>query len=372
MDGLHPESIVVARGRPPRVPDGPLNAPVMLAAPFHHSSVDDQNRYLRNESNDSIRAFEDAVGALEGGTAIAFASGMAAISAFVEGLPAGTVAVAPESGYSGTLSLFGEQQSLGRMTVRSVPVDDTEAVLAAVPGADVVWLEAVTNPLLGVTDLTAIIDAAKAAGATVGVDATFSTPLNVRPLDLGADVVMHSVTKYLSGHSDLVMGVLVARSDAVVAQLMRRRQLTGAMPGALECYLALRGLRTLAVRMERAQANAAELARRLREHPSVTRVRYPGLPDDPGHAVAARIHRDFGAMVCFEVAGTAEDAEAVCNSVRLIAHTTSLGGVETLIERRARHAIDADHGTPPTLIRMSVGIEHVDDLWADLDQALTR
>jgi cystathionine gamma-synthase len=194
----------------------------------------------------------------------------------------------------------------------------------------------------------------------------------VRPLEHGADIVMHSATKYLSGHSDLLMGVLVTRSPSLGAAVRLRRDLTGAVPGALESYLALRGLRTLAVRLERAQENAGELANRLAAHPAVTRVRYPGLASDPGHELASRLHAGFGAMISFEVAGTADDAEAVCHAVRLISHATSLGGVESLIERRGRHAVDAAHGTPPTLLRLSVGIEHVEDLWSDLDQALTR
>jgi cystathionine gamma-synthase len=234
-----------------------------------------------------------------------------------------------------------------------------------------VWLETVTNPMMGVPDLPALIAAARASGVTVYADATFSTPLVVRPLALGADVVMHSATKYLAGHSDLLMGVLVTASSERAESLRERRALTGAVPGALECYLALRGIRTLAVRMERAQANAGELARRLSTHPAVTRVRYPGLPADPGHERAARDHDGFGAMISFELAGTAEHAERVCASLRLISHATSLGGVESLIERRARHALDRDHGCPPTLLRLSVGIEHVEDLWADLSQALS-
>jgi cystathionine gamma-synthase len=181
---------------------------------------------------------------------------------------------------------------------------------------------------------------------------------------------MHSVTKYLSGHSDVLMGALVARAPDLAAHLHERRTLGGGIPGALEAYLATRGLRTLALRMERAQANAGELARRLADHPAVTRVRYPGLPDDPGHAIAARDHAGFGAMVCFEVAGGASAADAVCASVRLITHATSLGGVESLIERRAMHEGDAAFGTPESLLRLSVGIEHVEDLWADLRRAL--
>jgi cystathionine gamma-synthase len=251
-----------------------------------------------------------------------------------------------------------------------VNIADTDAVLAALSGARLLWLETMTNPLLAVPDLPTLIAAGRAAGALVCVDATFATPLLVRSLDLGADLVVHSATKYLSGHSDLLLGVLVTRDEQLAETLRTRRTMTGAIPGALECYLALRGLRTLAVRMERAQHNAGELARRLVAHPRVTRVRYPGLPDDPGHQRAAAQCAGFGAMISFEVAGGAEAAEGLCQSVRLITHATSLGGVESLIERRARHAIDEASGTPENLLRFSVGIEHVDDLWADLTQAL--
>jgi cystathionine gamma-synthase len=268
------------------------------------------------------------------------------------------------------VSIFDAHQALGRITVRTVDPADTAGVIAALDGAHLLWLESVSNPLLAVPDLPALTAAAHAAGALVCVDSTFSTPCVLRPLELGADVVMHSVTKYLAGHSDLIMGALVLRSPALAAELHDRRTLTGAVPGMLETYLATRGLRTLALRMERAQQNAGTLAERLAAHPRVRRVRYPGLPGDPGHAVAARDHAGFGAMICFETDGTADEAERVCESVRLISHATSLGGVESLIERRARHEIDASFGTPPTLLRFSVGIEHVEDLWADLTQAL--
>ncbi|MCU1655551.1 MAG: cystathionine gamma-synthase [Pseudonocardiales bacterium] len=365
---LRPESLVVAGGRQPPVPDAPLNPPIVLAAPFHHAP--DDNRYLRHDGSDTIRAFEQALGALEGGTALAFSSGMAATAAIVEGQPAGAVAVVPSTAYSGSVAIFDAQQELGRMAVRPVDITDTAAVVAALPGAGLLWLESVTNPLLGVADLPVLIAAAHDAGALVVIDSTFTTPLLLRPLELGADVVMHSATKYLSGHSDLLMGALVMRSDELAETLRSRRGLTGAIPGALESYLALRGLRTLAVRMQRAQANALELAQRLAAHPAVTRVRFPGLPSDPGHERATRLHGGYGAMIAFELAGSAEDAERICESVRLITHATSLGGVESLIERRARYPIDAAHGAPPTLLRLSVGIEHVDDLWSDLAHAL--
>lgn len=367
---LRPESVAVAAGRPPHQPGLPLNPPVVLASALHHGAPSGSD-YSRHDATDTVRAFETAVGALDGGEAIAFGSGMAAVAAVAEGLPSGSVAVVPTNAYGGTLGLFAEQQRLGRLSVRPVDITDTDAVRAALDGAALVWLETVTNPMMGVPDLPALIAGARAAGATVYVDATFSTPLVVRPLALGADVVMHSATKYLAGHSDLLMGVLVTASSERAESLRERRALTGAVPGALECYLALRGIRTLAVRMERAQANAGELARRLSTHRAVNRVRYPGLPADPGHERAGRDHDGFGAMISFELAGTAEHAERVCTSLRLISHATSLGGVESLIERRARHALDRDHGCPPTLLRLSVGIEHVEDLWADLSQALS-
>lgn len=365
---LHRETIAVSSGRPERTPRAPVSTPIVLSAPFHHGP--DDNYYLRQGSSDTIRSFEQAVGDLEGGQALAFASGMAAITAIAEGRPTGSVVVTPRSSYSGTATLFPEQQRLGRITLREVDITDTAAVVAALPGADLLWIESPTNPLLGVADLPPIVDAAHAAGAKVCMDSTFNTPFIVRPLEYGVDVVMHSATKYLAGHSDLLMGVLVTSDAALHAELADRRGMTGAVPGALESFLALRGVRTLALRMQRAQATAMELALRLRDHPAVGRVRYSGLPDDPFHERTARLHDGFGAMISFDVAASAEDAEAVCHRVQLISHATSLGGVESLIERRARYSIDAARGTPPQLLRLSVGIEHVEDLWADLDRAL--
>ena len=238
--------------------------------------------------------------------------------------------------------------------------------LQALPGADVLWVESPTNPLVGVADLPVLTAAGRAAGALVCVDSTWNSPLVLRPLEHGADLVMHSATKYLAGHSDLLMGVLVTDQPELRARLRGRRDLTGALPGALEAYLALRGLRTLSVRMDRAQANAMELARRLSGHPAVARVRYPGLPDDPGHERATRLHDGYGAMISFEVHGDAAAADGVCDRVELITNATSLGGVESLVERRAKYPVDAANGTPENLIRFSVGIEDVEDLWRDL------
>jgi cystathionine gamma-synthase len=366
---LRPESVVIAAGRPARAPRAPVNPPIVLAAPLHYGP--DDNYYSRQDSTDTVRALEEVLGALDGGTALAFASGMAAIAAVVEGRPSATIAVVPSSGYAGTTTLFADQAGLGRMEIRAVDITDNEQVLAALPGASLLWLETTTNPLLGVVDVPTLAAAAHAQGALVGVDATFSTPLLSRPLDQGADVVMHSATKYLSGHSDLLMGVLVTRDPALGAAVRARRDITGAVPGALEAFLALRGIRTLALRMERAQASALELARRLQDHPGVIRVRYPGLADDEWHERATQLYAGYGAMISFEV-GSLQRADEVCRRVELINHATSLGGVESLIERRAMHPIDAANGIPADLVRFSVGIEHVEDLWADLAQALDQ
>jgi cystathionine gamma-synthase len=369
MQPLRRSSLVVSAGRPERRPGAPLNEPIVLSATFN--AGDDDANYLRHSSSDTIRAFESAIGVLEGGDALAFASGMAATAAVVEGLRAGSVAVVPQHVYSATSTIFAEQERLGRLTVRRVDITETEDVLRALPGADLLWIETPTNPMVGVADLPVLASAGHAAGALVCVDSTWNSPMVLRPLEHGADVVMHSVTKYLAGHSDVLMGVLVTAQPDLRASLRSRRDLTGALPGALEAFLALRGLRTLALRMERAQSNALDLAGRLQGHPAVSLVRYPGLASDPGHDRAARLHDGFGAMISFEVHGGVPAADAVCEHVRLITDATSLGGVESLIERRAKYPVDAANGTPENLIRFSVGIEDVDDLWSDLEQALS-
>jgi len=369
MSELHPESVVVSAGRP-HAEDAPVSSPIVMTAPYRHRHSSADNHYSRHDVTDTIRCFQDLLGALEGGQALAFSSGMGAISAVVDSLAVGTVVVVPDGQYSGSVRTFDEAEALGRLIVRRVDVADTPAVIAALPGAGLLWLEAVTNPLMAVPDIPALTAAAHEVRALVGVDATFCSPINLRALEFGADVVMHSVTKYLAGHSDVLMGALVTRSPELYERLWNRRTLAGTIPGGLETFLATRGIRTLALRMERAQANAGELARRLAEHPRVTRVRYPGLPDDPGHEVATRIFEGYGAVIGIELAGTADEADAVCQSLELIMHATSLGGVESLIERRARHDVDARFGTPETFLRFSVGIEHVEDLWTDLAQAL--
>lgn len=319
--------------------------------------------------NPSWDAFEDALGALEGGAAVVFSSGLAAISAVLAGLDDGATVVAPGDAYAGTRRLLLEAGARRRLTVRSVDVADTQATLAACPGADLLWLESPTNPMMAVADLAALTAGAHDAGCVVAVDNTFATPLLQRPLALGADLVVHSVTKFLAGHSDVVLGAVVARTVEAREGLAAHRTLHGAIPGPMEVFLALRGLRTLAVRLERSQHTAAELARRLATHPAVEIVRYPGLAGHPGHGLAARQMAGFGGVLAFDVRGGAAAADAVCAGVRLIVPSTSLGGVESQIERRNRW--EGEESTPAGLLRLSAGLEHVDDLWSDLSSALS-
>jgi cystathionine gamma-synthase len=370
FSSLRQSTIAVAAGRPAPDPGAPLNVGINLSATFHAGT---EANYLRQGGSDLSRAFETALGELEGGRALGFGSGMAAIAAVIEGLPSGSTIVAPRSVYSGTSMLLDEQVRLGRADVRRVDISDTAAVLDALrqqPAPALLWVETPTNPMFEIADLPVLVEAAHAVGALVAVDSTWNSPVVLRPLEYGADIVMHSATKYLAGHSDVLMGALVAADDEVWSRLKARRDLGGAVPGALEIYLTLRGMRTLSVRMERAQANALELANRLNAHPAIERVLFPGLPDDPGHERATRLHDGYGAMISFLVRGGMAVADAVCERVSLITHATSLGGVESLIERRARYAVDAANGAPDNLLRFSVGIEHVEDLWDDLVQAL--
>jgi len=299
---------------------------------------------------------------------VAFASGMAAVAAVFDRLPSGAVVALPEDCYQGVAAVADAGAEKGHWSVRRLDVEDTAGWVRACGEADLVWLESPSNPLLTVADLEAICGAPRKAGTIVAVDNTFATPLNQQPLDLGATVSLQSATKFIGGHSDLLAGVVTTRDDGVWQALRRARGLNGATPGALEAFLAVRGARTLAVRLERAQKNAMFLAERLEQHPRVSRVRYPGLPSHPTHAVAKRVLKGFGTIISFDVAGDAAAADAVCERVRLIRHATSLGAVESTMERRAANA--GQEHLPPSLLRLSVGIENPNDLWSDLDAAL--
>jgi cystathionine gamma-synthase len=350
---LAPATRAVALGRQPRSPGAGVNAPLELSSTY---IADGPVNYARG-GNPTWSAFEEALGSLEGGEALVFASGMAAVSAALSLLPHGGVVVVPHHSYNGTTSLLEELAGSGAAVVRRVDPTDQPAVRAALVGAAMLWVESPTNPMLEVSDIVALAGMAREAGAVTVCDNTFATPLVQRPLEDGVDVVLHSVTKYLAGHSDVILGALVTPAteagQATRERLSRHRLLHGAIAGPFETWLALRGVRTLHLRVERATANATELASRLDTHPGVQRARYPG----------------FGAIVTIEVPGGAAGAERVAAAVRLWTHATSLGGVESQLERRRRHPSEPET-VPESLLRLSVGIEDVEDLWGDLDQAL--
>jgi len=345
----HPETIAISAGRPEVGPDAALNPPVVLTSTFHSGGEIGYGRY----GNETWHALEAAIGALEGGSTLVFSSGMAAVSAVFSILPIGAPVVASNQGYSGVMTLLNSFHESGRLEVRFVDVVDTQSVIDAMKGAALVWLESPTNPGLDVADLATIIAAAKKLGIGVGVDNTFATPLVQTPLALGADIVMHSVTKFLSGHSDVLMGSLSTNDPALLKRLQDSRSFNGSIPGPFETWLALRGLRTFPLRFNKSQESAKTLVERLKAHPKISRVRYPG----------------FGAIISFEVDGSAEQTQRVCESSILISHATSLGGVESLWERRRRWPMES-LSVPEQLIRLSVGCEHVDDIWDDINHAL--
>ena len=346
---LHPETSAISAGRPDSAPDASVNPPLFLSSTYHAGGPIGYGRY----GNQTWSALESAIAELEGGPTISFSSGMAAISALFSILPVGAPVVASHEGYSGTMGLLNQHHATGRLEVRFVDITNTAEVVTAIKGAALLWLESPTNPCLDVADLPALIAAAKKQNIGVGVDNTFATPMVQTPLAMGADIVMHSVTKFLAGHSDVVLGSLSISDPALFKRLEESRRLNGSIPGPFEAWLALRGIRTFPVRFRAAETNAKTLVTRLEKHSKVTKVRYPG----------------FGAVISFEIDGNAENAEKVCESSRLITHATSLGGVESLWERRRRWAAESP-SVPEQLIRLSVGCEHVDDIWQDIEQAL--
>ncbi|MFI2294532.1 trans-sulfuration enzyme family protein [Isoptericola sp. NPDC019571] len=368
---LSPATLAVTAGRPPRVQGGPVNPPVVLSSTYVNQGVTGPGELLYTRMDtETWHPFEEALAALEGARhGVVFGSGMAAVIAAVGDVPHGGAVVVPRHAYQVSLGYLDDLAARHGVDVRRVDISDTAQVVAALDGADVLLAESPTNPMLEVADLPAILTAARERGVRSVVDNTFATPLGQRPLDLGADVVVHSVTKYLAGHSDVVLGAAVARDDEIVAGLRGYRTLHGAIPGPMEVWLALRGLRTLHLRVERANASAAELARRLAGHPGVAEVRHPSLPGDPGHERAAGLMNGFGAILGVRPHGGPAAADAVVAAVRLWVPATSLGGVESTLERRRRFATES-RTVPEDLLRLSVGVEDVEDLWADLDQAL--
>jgi len=364
-DSLHTETKVVAAGRPAKKPDGALNPPISLNSTLHEGGPIGYGRY----GNESWSALEEAISTLEGGQTLIYGSGMAAISCVFSLLPHGAVIIASHHGYQGTTTMLKQMHESGRLTVRFADLADTEATLAQIPGSQMLYLESPINPGIEVVDLPKLIAAGKAAGCGVAVDNTLASPMVQNPLAMGADIAIHSVTKYLSGHSDLLLGSTSTNDPALNVRLEQARRYGGAIAGPFEAWLALRGLRTFSLRMKKSQENAMDLAQRLEKHPAISRVRYPGLTSDPFHERAKSFMKGFGAVVSFEVKASVEQIDLMCNSAKLITNATSLGGVESLWERRRRWKTESET-IPVNLIRFSVGIENADDLWADIQSAM--
>jgi cystathionine gamma-synthase len=357
-------TIAVTAGRPDR-PGEPFNVAPTFASTYRDGGEIGYGRW----GNPTWTAFEAAIGALEDGRALAYSSGQAATAALLDTLPVGATVILPRDCYTGTRALCSALADIGRHRALLLDLTDTATVLDQLSRAALLWIESPLNPLLGVVDLPTVLSAAAAAGVPTVVDNTLATPVLQRPLALGATAVVHSATKFIGGHSDLLLGCVVTQDDALLGRLLERRTLHGAIPGTLETWLALRGLRTLPLRVERAQTTARVLAERLEESRDVVRVRYPGLRSHPGHQLAEEQMRGPGAILSFEVEDQAV-AEAFTAHLRLVVGGTSLGGVETTIDRRSRWA--GEQAIPPGLLRLSVGIEDPEDLWADLEQALRR
>ena len=372
------ETRAIHAGQPSDPSTGAVVPPLSLATTFEQSAVGEHSGYeYARTGNPTRRALETCLASLEGGAhGLAFASGMATEDAVLRTLLApGDHVVIPDDAYGGTYRLVSKVLAPTGIEWTAVDLTDPAALIAAWrDSTKVVWLETPTNPMLTCLDIAALTAVAHERGARVVVDNTFATPYLQQPLTLGADLVVHSSTKYLGGHSDVVGGAVVLDDDDLAARLAFLQNAVGAVPSPFDCYLVLRGLKTLAVRMDRHCENARAIVAMLSEHPAVSHVLYPGIDAHPSHTIAARQMRDFGGMVSFVAAGGEAAALALVAKTQLFTLAESLGAVESLIEHPARmtHASAADSplAVDPGLVRLSVGIETVDDLVADLRQAL--
>ena len=374
MDDFGFETRAIHAGQPPDPCTGAVTVPVYQTSTYAQPGLDDDPEYsYARTANPTRRALERCLASLEGAAhGIAFASGMAATDAVLRRLGPGDHVVLPHQGYGGTWKLVSR---VVPVAYDAVDQSDLDAVAAAWrPETRVVWVETPTNPTLAIVDIAALARLAHERGALCVVDNTLATPYLQRPLELGADVVVHSTTKYLGGHSDVIGGFVACNDDDLAAAITLVQHAAGAVPGPMDCFLVLRGVKTLAVRMDRHCRNAAAVAHALAAHPAVKDVRWPGLPSHPGHDVARRQMRDFGGMVAFTLAGGEAAARQVAGAVRLFTLGESLGGVESLLGYPTRMSHAAVVGTPqavdPSLLRLSVGIEDAADLVADLTQAL--
>jgi len=371
---MHIETTAVHAGAELDTATGSLAPPIHLSTTFEHGPASEEihgYRYIR-DWNPTQDRLEQAMSSLEGGeAALVFASGMGAATALLQVLEPGTHVIFPDDVYVHVR--VAQQDFLPKWRIESSVVDTqspTAVERALRPNTKLVWIETPSNPRIGVTDIAAVVRIAHAAGALVLVDNTLATPVLQRPLELGADIVHHSTTKYCGGHSDVQGGCLVLkRREPLYDQLFQARMILGAVCSPFNSWLVLRGLRTLPCRMERHSANASAVATALAGHKNVQQVLYPGLASHPQHNVAARQMSGFGGMLSILVRGGWDEAVGVASRVRLFRNATSFGGVESLIEHRASEE-GKSSTAPPNLLRLSIGLEHADDLIADLLQAL--
>ncbi|MGQ0743614.1 MAG: PLP-dependent transferase [Acidimicrobiales bacterium] len=373
--GLGFPTRAIHAGQPPDPATGAVCVPISVATTFAHQQLPSDQAYSYTRADNPTRAaLEECLANLEGAAhGLAFASGVAAADAILRQLEPGDHLLIGVDGYGGTWRLLTQVHP--RLVFDAVNLNDLDAVARAwTTGTRLIWAESPTNPGLEIVDLAALAELAHRRGAKLVVDNTFATPYLQQPLNLGADAVMHSTTKYLGGHSD-VLGGFVATNDDDLARAMRTIQVAaGAVPGPFDAFLVLRGIKTLAVRMDRHCANANDLAQRLVDHPAVALVAYPGLAAHRGHDLACRQMRAFGGMIAVTLRGGAASARSVAGAVRLFTLGESLGGVESLLSYPAEMSHAPLRGTPlaadPGLLRLSVGLEDAEDLWADLSAAL--
>jgi cystathionine gamma-synthase len=370
------ETRAIHVGQEPDAGFGAVSVPIYQTSTYAQPAVGKPKAYDYGRTGNPTReALQQVLASLEGGTrALSFSSGLGATTTLLLTLRPGDHVVLGDDVYGGTYRLLARVMNEWGVAFDTVDLADEQALRSALrDGTRIVWLETPTNPLMKVIDIGRVAEISHEAGALCVVDNTFATPYLQRPLELGADVVVHSVTKYLGGHSDLVGGAIVTSHEELIERLTFLQNAVGAVPGPMDCYLALRGVKTLAVRMEAHCTGAERVAEFLVRHPRIAKVHYPGLPDHPGHDVAERQMRRFGGMLSFE-ARSRDEAIAVAERTRIFFLAESLGGVESLIEVPApmTHASVAGSPleVPDTLVRVSVGIEHPDDLVADLQQAL--
>jgi cystathionine gamma-synthase len=355
---------------------GAIATPIFLTTTFTRDadgSYPKGHMYSRN-SNPNRDALEKGLAVLEGGAkAFAFASGLAAVSAVFQCMKSGDHVLMPAVGYYASMKLAEEIMGPWGLQMSQVDMEDLEAIKAAIqPNTKLIWVETPSNPILGISDIQAISTLAHSHGIFVGVDNTIATPILQNPISLGADIVMHATTKYIGGHSDVLGGAIIVREENDWSARIKRVQiLMGATQNPLDCYLLARGLKTLPLRMREHSASALALAQRLENHSAIERVHYPGLASHPQHALAKRqMPHGFSGMISIQIKGDEANARKIVSKLTLFQQATSLGGVESLAEHR-KSIEGPDSKTPGNLVRLSIGLEHVDDLWEDLDQALS-